>query len=91
MKGTSIFNLVSRYDLAAGQTYTATRNMNFYFVFEAEQIYTGQFVFTIWFSNVAGSAPLPQPTIPTPENNPEIIKNIGSVVATPTTFQIPTK
>lgn len=59
MKGTSIFNLVSRYDLAAGQTYTATRNMNFYFVFEAEQIYTGQFVFTIWFSNVAGSAPLP--------------------------------
>lgn len=54
IKGTSLQEPKAMYQLAAGQTYTVSRNQNFYLLFEALEIYSGEFVFSIWYNGVPG-------------------------------------
>lgn len=54
IKGASLKEPKAMYQLAAGQTYTVSRNQNFYLLFEALEIYSGEFVFSIWYNGVPG-------------------------------------
>lgn len=42
------------YDMQAGRTYTATKNTNFYLLFQSTSQVSGQFVFTVWFKKIPG-------------------------------------
>jgi hypothetical protein len=65
--------------------------MNFFLLFEALEIYSGEFVFTIWYTGVPGRGDpqpttpdltdyepivnIPEPTINIPEPTPEPVEN----------------
>jgi hypothetical protein len=65
-KGSSMSNLKAKYDLQAGQTFTATRGMSLFLLMEATSTNRGEFVFTIWLQEVAGLA-VAQPATWTPD------------------------
>ena len=57
IKGESLEQPTTMYsdNIAAGMTFTATKGVNFWITFEATQVTSGQFVFTVWFKHVAGA------------------------------------
>ena len=40
--------------MEAGRTYTATRNNNFYLLFQSTSQVSGKFVFSIWYKKIPG-------------------------------------
>ena len=56
IKGPSLESPTVMYsdDIGAGMTFTATKGINFWITFEATQVTSGQFVFTVWFKHVSG-------------------------------------
>jgi hypothetical protein len=56
IKGKTLDKPMSMYEnIKAGQTFTATRGINFFIMFQATAQVSGQYVFSIWFKNVSGS------------------------------------
>ena len=63
IKGTTFDDPKFMYNMKAGQIYTATQHINFYLLFESTAMTSGDFVFTIWFNDVAGEGKR-QPSVP---------------------------
>ena len=53
-KGKTLSEPFARYDLKADQVYTATQGVNFFLLFQATSIESGDFVFSLWYETVPG-------------------------------------
>ena len=63
IKGNSLLDPIYIYQLTPGHDFSATKGINFFLLFEATNISSGDFVFKIWYRQVAGSGKT-QPTRP---------------------------
>jgi len=55
IKGNSLLDPIAMYTLDEGHDFSATKGVNFFLLFEALSISSGDFVFKIWFNSVSGS------------------------------------
>ena len=56
IKGDNLLDPIAMYeDLTVGHDFSATQSVNIFLIFEATNISSGDFVFTIWYKNVSGS------------------------------------
>ena len=55
VKGSNLVNAVSLSKVRSGQTYSATKGINFYISFQAMSTSSGDFVFKIYYKEVSGS------------------------------------
>ena len=72
IKGSSLFDPLAMYRLEAGQTYTATKGLNFYLLFQATMEKRGKFVFSLWHQATPGIGERESKII-TYEENPNLI------------------
>ena len=63
IKGNSLLDPIAMYQLDEGHDFSATKGVNFFLLFEALSISSGDFVFKIWYNKVSGSGRT-QPTVP---------------------------
>ena len=73
IKGESLFNPVSMYQLEIGQTYTALKGTNFYLLFQATTESRGKFIFSLWHQTTDGIGER-ESNIITYEEDPRIIE-----------------
>ena len=55
IKGYNLLDPIAMYSLDEGHNFSATKDINFFLLFEATNISSGDFVFKIWYNNVSGS------------------------------------
>lgn len=55
IKGENLVEPMAIYDMYAGQTYTATKGINLFLLFEGLQMQAGDFVFTLWYQSTSGA------------------------------------
>ena len=55
IKGNSLLDPIAMYQLDEGHNFSATKGVNFFLLFEALSISSGDFVFKIWYNKVSGS------------------------------------
>lgn len=72
IKGPSLYNPISMYRLEVGQTYTATKGLNFYLLFQATEELRGKFAFSLWHQSTPGIGERASNVI-TYEDNPNVI------------------
>ena len=58
IKGENLVEPIAIYEMYAGQTYTATKGINLFLLFEGQQMQAGDFVFTLWYQKTSGSGEL---------------------------------
>ena len=63
IKGNSLLDPIAMYSLDEGHDFSATKGVNFFLLFEATSISSGDFVFKIWYNSVSGSG-RSQPSTP---------------------------
>ena len=55
VKGQNLLNPSSMYEIDEGHDFTATKGINFFLLFEALSISSGDFVFKVWYNKLDGS------------------------------------
>jgi hypothetical protein len=68
VKGANLVDAISLSKARAGQTYSATKGINFYVSFRALSTNSGDFVFKIWYKEVSGSGERAPEVVTFPEN-----------------------
>jgi len=68
VKGSNLVDAVSLSKVRSGQTYSATKGINFYISFRALSTNSGDFVFKIWYKEVSGSGERATQIVTFPDN-----------------------